>query len=395
MWPAVSVNGVSKQFRLYHERYSTLKERILHLGRQSYEPFWALRDVSLDIHEGETVGLIGANGSGKTTLLNVIAGIIRPSSGTVRTEGRVAALLELGAGFHPDLTGRENVYMNASILGLSRKETNRHFDAIVSFAELEPFIDNQVKHYSSGMYVRLGFAVAVHVDPRILLVDEVLAVGDEAFQQKCFDKVRQFQKEGRTILFVSHALELVSALCHQAAFLDRGRLVEHGSPYEAIRAYKESLFGDLQAEPGMREERSTGDIRIISVSIRDAEGKERQVFQPGEDVEVVIDLEAPKPVEDPVVGVAIFNDRDLLVFGANTDLRQVPLGTVYGKVRLRFAFRRVPLIDGTYEITIGVHSRDHRIGYHWQERAYRFRAINPTPDVGFVHAPADISVEQL
>ena len=189
---AIEVNDVSKRFRLYHEKYTSLKERVIHMGRIPYEDFWALRDINMTIQEGETIGLIGHNGSGKSTLLKCMAGILQPTSGQIRTRGRVAALLELGAGFHPDLTGRENVYMNAALLGLSEKEIQAKFDEIVAFAELEEFIDNQVKFYSSGMYVRLGFAVAVNMDPDILLVDEVLAVGDENFQRKCLNKVRQF-----------------------------------------------------------------------------------------------------------------------------------------------------------------------------------------------------------
>src|SRR5207247_1244757 len=198
--------SVSKMFRLYHERAYSLKERIVNLRKPQYEQFWALKDVSLEIGHGETAGLIGPNGSGKTTLLKLVAGIIRPTAGRIETHGRIASLLELGAGFHPDLTGRENVYLNASILGLTRRETDRHFDDIIAFSELAPFIDTQVRHYSSGMYIRLGFAVAIHVDPQILIVDEVLAVGDESFQKKCLDRIRGFQAEGRTIVFVTHTL---------------------------------------------------------------------------------------------------------------------------------------------------------------------------------------------
>jgi ABC-2 type transport system ATP-binding protein len=205
----ISVFEVSKTFRLYHERAYSVKERFVNRRKTRFEQFWALRDVSISVDEGDTAGLIGPNGSGKTTLLKLVGGIIRPTSGRIVTRGRIASLLELGAGFHPDLTGRQNVYLNASILGLSKKETDRHFDAIVAFSELEKFIDMQVRHYSSGMYVRLGFAVAVHVDPQILIVDEVLSVGDEAFQRKCLERIRTFQREGITIVFVTHAVDTV------------------------------------------------------------------------------------------------------------------------------------------------------------------------------------------
>ncbi|HEY2802357.1 MAG TPA: ABC transporter ATP-binding protein, partial [Actinomycetota bacterium] len=226
---SVEIRDVSKKFRLYKEKPSSLKARLIS-SRARAEDFWALRDVSFDIEPGQSVGLIGPNGSGKTTLLKMIAGILRPTAGSVVTRGRIAALLELGAGFHPELTGRENVYLNAAFLGLSRKETDAVYDDIVDFAELPDFMDNQVKFYSSGMLVRLGFAVAVHVDPAILLVDEVLAVGDEAFQRKCLDRVRLFQRDGRTIIFVTHAVDLVRQICDRAVMLHHGVIHSEGAP---------------------------------------------------------------------------------------------------------------------------------------------------------------------
>ena len=244
--PAVRVEGVAKKFRLYHERAYSLKERIVNFRRARYEEFWALKDVSLEIAHGETAGLVGPNGSGKSTLLKLTAGIIRPTAGRIETHGRIASLLELGAGFHPDLTGRENVYLNASILGLTRKETDRHFDEIVAFSELETFIDTQVRHYSSGMYIRLGFAVAIHVNPQILIVDEVLAVGDESFQKKCLDRIRQFQSEGRTIVFVTHALGTVEDVCNRAFLLYQGRLAHEGDPREVVGEYRRRVQAEAQ-----------------------------------------------------------------------------------------------------------------------------------------------------
>src|ERR687891_937346 len=241
---SISVESVAKRFRLFHERPSSIKERILRMRRSRAVDFWALRDISYEISEGSTVGLVGANGSGKTTLLKIIGGILRPTEGRVTTRGRIAALLELGAGFHPELTGRENVYLNASILGLSKRDTDRRFDDIVGFAELEPFIDNQVKHYSSGMFVRLGFAVAVHVDPEILLIDEVLAVGDQRFQRKCIARIRGFQEEGRTIVLVTHAVERVRDICDQAVMLDRGEIRASGDVREVLRGLRSTLLGE-------------------------------------------------------------------------------------------------------------------------------------------------------
>src|SRR2546426_2649778 len=244
--PALEVADVSKKFRLYRERPTSLKARLLH-SRMRAEDFWALRDVSFDIPEGSSLGLIGHNGSGKTTLLKIVAGILRPTSGVVRQRGRLVALLELGAGFHPELTGRENVYLNAGFLGLKRRETDRVYDDIVAFAELEDFMDNAVKFYSSGMLVRLGFSVAVHIDPEIMLIDEVLAVGDEAFQARCLDRVQTFRREGRTIVFVTHALDLVREICDSAVMLDHGSGHATGQPNDGVRALR---FQILQSDVG-------------------------------------------------------------------------------------------------------------------------------------------------
>src|SRR5579862_1129598 len=231
---AIGIERVSKQFRLYHEKYTTLKERVLHAGRIPYEDFWALREVEADIYAGETVGILGRNGSGKSTLLKCVAGILQPSSGQIVVRGQLAAMLELGAGMQPELSGRDNIYLNGSLLGLSRREIDRRFDEIVAFAELENFIDNQVKYYSSGMYVRLGFAVAVNVEPDVLPIDEVLAVGDERFQQKCMDRVKQFQREGRTIVFVSHSADVMRQICERVIVLQGGQILTIAHPGEAI-----------------------------------------------------------------------------------------------------------------------------------------------------------------
>src|SRR5271166_7157092 len=216
---AVDVQDVSKRFRLYHERYNSLKERLIHAGRTPYEDLWALRDVSFEVREGETVGILGRNGSGKSTLLKCVCGVLRPTDGQVVVRGKLAGLLELGAGFQQELSGRENIYLNGSMLGMSKREVDRVFDDVVAFAELEQFIDNQVKFYSSGMYVRLGFAVAVNVQPDVLVIDEVLAVGDERFQRKCMERIKQFQEEGRTILFVSHSPDTVRSICDRGIVL--------------------------------------------------------------------------------------------------------------------------------------------------------------------------------
>src|ERR1700689_1372916 len=238
----VDVRNVSKRFRLAHGQYKTVKERIIHGGRRkSTEDFWALDDVSLTVKEGETVGILGRNGSGKSTLLKCICGVLQPTTGEVVVRGKLAGLLELGAGFQQDLTGRENIYLNGSLLGMTKREVDRVFDDIVDFSELEEFIDGPVKFYSSGMYVRLGFAVAVNVDPDILVIDEVLAVGDERFQRKCIDRVKLFQNEGRTIFFVTPSSDLVRQICDFAVVLSSGDMIGSGPAADAVRIYHEHL----------------------------------------------------------------------------------------------------------------------------------------------------------
>src|SRR3984957_8594196 len=238
---AVDVQDVSKRFRLYHEKYTSLKEKLIHIGRIPYEDLWALKDVSFEVKEGETVGILGRNGSGKSTALKCICGVLQPTSGQVVVRGQLAGLLELGAGFQQDLSGRENIYLNGSMRGMSKREVDKRFDEIVAFAELEQFIDNQVKYYSSGMYVRLGFAVAVNVDPDILVVDEVLAVGDEAFSRKCMARIKEFQDDGRTILFVTHSSDLVRQICDFAVVLSSGDMIGSGPAADAVRIYHEHL----------------------------------------------------------------------------------------------------------------------------------------------------------
>ena len=242
---AVDVRNVSKRFRLAHGQYKTVKERLIHGGkRKSTEDFWALDGVSLTVKEGETVGILGRNGSGKSTLLKCICGVLQPTSGEVAVRGKLAGLLELGAGFQQDLTGRENIYLNGSLMGMAKRDVDKVFDAIVDFSELEEFIDGPVKFYSSGMYVRLGFAVAVNMDPDVLVVDEVLAVGDERFQRKCIGRVKEFQKEGRTILLVTHAADTVRSICDRGVVLSHGHLVAEGEPGEATRIFREGLMAE-------------------------------------------------------------------------------------------------------------------------------------------------------
>jgi ABC-2 type transport system ATP-binding protein len=395
---AIEVEDLTKTFRLYKDKPTSLKERVLRLRRVRYEHFTALKDIRLDIEAGTTVGLLGHNGSGKSTLLKCMAGILQPTSGAVRTTGRMAALLELGAGFHPELSGRENVYLNGSILGLKRAEVDRIFDDIVGFAELESFIDTPVKHYSSGMYVRLGFAVAINVDPEILLVDEVLAVGDEAFQRKCIEKVKTFQAEGRTIVVVTHAADLVRQMCDKAAALDHGRMVAEGAPNEVIREFRERLLAastpaeDINAEAARSEMSPVwGRVKIADVRIIYATPDQEAVVA-GEPMRIEVTLDAPEAVDDVVVGIAVYNSMGWLVFGTNTDIHHADLGTVRGRKVVAFDCDQVPLLDGTYAVTVGAHTKGGLVYDNWEQRR-RFEVAAPGREIGIVRLPLRIRVD--
>jgi ABC-2 type transport system ATP-binding protein len=394
MSSAISVRGVSKRFKLSHERYPSLKERMIHLGRVPHEDFWALRDIDLEVPDGTTAGLLGHNGSGKSTLLKCIAGILRPTSGEIVTKGRVAALLELGAGFQAELTGRENVYLNGAILGMSRRELARRFDDIVGFAELDQFIDTQVRFYSSGMYIRLGFAIAVNVEPDILLVDEVLAVGDESFQRKCLDRVEQFQREGRTIVVVSHAPDLVRRICQSATVLDHGHMVASGDPDEAVKVFREHLrMTPPRARPG--EPPPVDDrVRITEVEFRHPGLPERAYLHPGEPLSIVAHFEVDAPVDDPVFTLMIYDGEGRMLHGSSTATDDVVTGHFDGPGEVVFDFEQIPLLDGEYAVTLAVTSSDGAYIYDWHEQRYRFEVRDPKRSFGSVEFPVQISVER-
>ena len=384
---ALQIDRVSKRFRLYRERPSSLKQRLL-ATRSSAEDLWALREVTFDVGAGESTGLIGHNGSGKTTLLKCIAGILRPTSGVIRYRGRVAALLELGAGFHPELTGRENVYLNASFLGLSRKDTDRVFDDIVGFAELEDFMDNQVKFYSSGMLVRLGFAVAVHVDLDILLIDEVLAVGDEAFQAKCLDRVRSFQAEGRTIVLVTHALDTVREVCDQAVMLDHGRIHAMGLPDDVVREMRYVLLG--VTDPGFVPEEGTREAEIASVELIRASGKGAGPVLRDDPLTIQVDVRTNQPVADLDVDFAIMDGAtNHPIMAERTSAHGIEIARFDGKKRVRFRIQAFPYAAGKYWVTIGLSSRQNGHLYHVQTQRYLFEVI----EVPRVQEPIDVAVQ--
>ena len=391
---AIEVDGVEKVYRRYGRRkhFATLKSALLSggLGRelQPDETFHALRGVTFNVEAGRTFGIIGRNGSGKSTMLKMIAGIGKPTAGAVRVHGRVSALIELGAGFHPEISGRENVFINGLMLGLTKKEIAARFDGIVAFAELEDFIDAPVKTYSSGMYMRLGFAVAVNVDPDVLLVDEVLAVGDETFTHKCLDKFAEFKQRGKTSLIVTHQLELVERFCDEALWLDKGVAKAHGDPKRVIDAY---LLDVARAEaaakhppggrPGDRSEAppdaagrwGSGEVEITGVELAG--------FSAGEPAEIRFRVHAATPVTDFVFGVAIFNSDGVCCYGTNTHIEGAHPGELAGDAEVRFSIDRLDLVDGTYSVDVAVH-RASGAPYDYHRKLYTFRIASRVGDIG-------------
>ena len=414
----IRVIGASKRFVIRKEK--SLKERLVNFGRSKAhkDDFWALQNIDLDIHAGSTVGLIGPNGSGKSTLLKLIGGILQPTTGTVEHRGRLAALLELGAGFHPDLTGRENVYLNASILGLSRKQTDEFFDGIVAFSGIEPFIDTQVKFYSSGMYVRLAFAVAVHVDPDVLLVDEVLSVGDEPFQRKCMDRIRRFQQEGRTIVVVTHSLDQVADLCDRAIVLEHGEIQVDGDPVEALRHLRADFELIRRQEAQQAQRARTGppgeraialdgepipdlqqegvaegsglEATVTGVRLTDGAGAQIESFTPGSELRIEVDVEAHRPMSDATVGVSIETPLGQLIYGTNTKLMDVIVPEISGRHTFIFRLPDVVLAEGQYGISATI-ARQNGIELDRLQQAATLTVYASGRGVGFIELDVSLA----
>jgi ABC-type polysaccharide/polyol phosphate transport system ATPase subunit len=416
---AIVFENVSKHFVLQHERDRSFQEVAVNLLRRLRQPsrredFWALREVSFSVAPGETLGIIGENGSGKSTTLKLISRILDPTSGRTEVNGRVSALLELGAGFHPDLTGRENIYLNASILGFSRREIRAKLADIIAFSELEHFIDVSVKHYSSGMFMRLGFAVAIHVDPDILLTDEVLAVGDEAFQRKCLEKIAQLQTRGKTILFVSHSMEAIRSLCTRALWLHQGRVKMIGDVEQVVDAYllfvhekeaemlaerhrrcqvveepppapeeeAEKLLEEVPAPtPPPRDRWGSGEVRFRRVRFVDQAGQDCFLLLSGAPATIELPFEAPHPVQDPVFGIAIYRQDDVWAYGTNTDIDGLAIPQVHGPGVVRIHLPALHLLEGQYWLAVAVHARDGTPYDYWQH-CWEFSVYSRIRDAG-------------
>jgi len=415
MTAAIELVNVSKIYRRYGgKQFSTLKSALLQRSimrdLQPGETFPALTDVSFKVPKGSTFGVIGRNGSGKSTALKLVAGITKPTMGTVLVDGRVSALIELGAGFHPEISGRENVFINGIMLGLTKRQIQDRFDDIVGFAELSEFIDAPVKTYSSGMYMRLGFAVAIHVDPDVLLVDEVLAVGDEGFTHKCLDKFSEFRRRGKTVLLVTHSLGLVETLCDEAVWLDAGRVEAEGDPKRVVGAYltaveegeQELMAATTAKAVGAVEEAvettaapasppdmfkaaegrwGSREVEIAQVALLDRSGEPSFVFHTGEALHVRLKVRAHHETDDFAFGIGLFNADGVCCYGTNTYVEEMSPERLSGDADVTFAIDSLDLVEGTYKLDVAVHKRD-GFPYDYHRLLYTFRVKSRTKDVG-------------
>lgn len=369
---AIAVEAVSKRYRLYHERNQNLKTALLRRRRATFEEFWALDDVTFEVEAGAMFGIIGENGSGKSTLLKCMARILRPDKGTIAVDGKISALLELGAGFHPELTGRENVHLNGSILGLRRRELDRKFDDIVAFAGLERFIDTPVKSYSSGMYVRLGFSVAINVDPDVLLIDEVLAVGDEQFQRRCAEKFAQLKEQGKTVVIVSHSLGSVRSLCDRIAWLDHGRLRAVGDAGAVIDSYIDEVHEDREQVAGAGSRWGSGEARIERIELLDAAGRPTERVHTGDAVTLRLHYHFAERIARPVFGLAIHTVAGVHVTGPNTREAGCVPESLEGCGQVDLRVDNLLLLPGTYDVSAAVTDHATLHTFDFRHHAFRF-----------------------
>ena len=407
---AIEVRDVHKAYRRYGRRksFGTLKSALLSggLGRDiKGATFEALRGVSFDVPAGRTFGIVGRNGSGKSSMLKLIAGIGKPTSGVIRVNGRVSALIELGAGFHPEISGRDNVYINGMMLGLSKREVASRFDEIVAFAELQDFIDAPVKTYSSGMYMRLGFSVAINVDPDVLLVDEVLAVGDESFTHKCLDKFAEFKRRGKTVLIVTHMLDLITRFCDEALWLDQGSIRAFGDPKRVVDAYLLDVAAQEDQAlahrtpvvavdaPNATDMHTASEGRwgsreaeIVAVDFLRRDGTAAHVYESGEGIEIRMRVRAHQPLADFVFGIGIFNAEGVCCYGTNTDIEGATPGEFTGEGEVGFHIDNLWLVNGSYTVDVAVHRRN-GAPYDYHRQLYTIRVTSSLKDTGVFRPP--------
>jgi lipopolysaccharide transport system ATP-binding protein len=423
MATALRVENVSKQYRIYEHPGDRLKESLTRGRWKRHREFWALRDVSFEVEAGTTTGIIGPNGSGKSTLLQIITGTLEPTHGSVHHEGRIAALLELGAGFNPEFTGLENIYLNAQLLGFSRSETEERLPEIKRFAEIGDFLEQPVKTYSSGMYVRLAFAIAVSADPQILIVDEALSVGDAVFQHRCLRRIKEMQQAGATILFVSHDAPAVRALCTRAILLNNGRMVADGKPSDVLNRYQKLIMSRERAyeaskmvAPEADEADEAGELslidgnfkplnytyrhgdgsaEILSVELLDASRRPIELVETGEPVLVRVRARLNRDAENPVCGFLIRNRHGIHVYGTNTEIQQADFGTVRSGelIEATFAFN-CWLGTGEFTITAAIHSHS-AISFDWLDDVVHFRVMSPIPIEGAANLNAEVTTRRL
>jgi len=352
---AISVSSLSKNFRLYHERNRYIKAALLRGRRAKYEEFWALKDVSFEVAHGATLGIIGSNGSGKTTMLKCLTGIYTPEKGAIKVDGKLAALLELGAGFHPELTGAENIFLNGSILGMSKRDVQNKFASIVEFAGLEKFIDTPVKNFSSGMVVRLGFSIASHVEPEILLIDEILSVGDQDFQRKSSEKIEEFRREGRTIVVVSHSLGLVQQLCKEVIWLDKGQIRQSGPAAEVIAAYTGGSYQpQTERDESSRNRWGTGDARINSIELLNHDGTIAQVIESNAGAQIRFQISAHTRIESPILRVQITRLNGDVVWATSTQRGTNTMRVLDGAATATLNIESTKLLEGTYFVSAAI-----------------------------------------
>lgn len=380
----IEVKNLSKKYVISSAKQKTLKASVLSFFKKDRfkEELWAARNISFTAKKGETLGIIGANGAGKSTLLGLISRTITPTEGEVTVKGRISSLLELGAGFHPDLTGKENIFLNGSILGISKKELMSKYEEIVEFAGLEKFINNPVKYYSSGMYIRLAFSVAVLVDPDILLVDEVLAVGDETFKHKSFEKIKAFRESGKTILVVSHDLDTIEQICDRVLLLGEGKVLDLNRPDKVVKEYKN--MGLQQRDVATKEEWGNKEAQIQEVIFKNEKGEVSERFASGSSLFMDINYKAFKKIENPVFGFSVHDFEGRLMYGSNSEIEGVKIDSIDGEGVISIQIEKLNFLRGKFLFSFSMHSSDHKTNYHRLDKWYSIWVVSESDAEGCV-----------